>query len=195
MKKSILLFVLSIVTLFGSAKTNVNYINDPKYGAGAVPVVDGKVVFDFDIQTKMDGAKTFKRATEWALGRFVEPAVLNANVKLNDSEEKTFKLFSTETMVFKRSAFVTDYTKISYTTIITVKGSVCNIAFTDIVYNYNDNRPEVQATEYAAEDWITDKESMNKAGTKFLKKTGKFRVTTIDLFNNLAKELQNAFEL
>lgn len=195
MKKSFLLLVFSLVAVFGFARPDTDYFHNPKYAAGAVPVVGGKVVFSYDIETGFDENATYKRATDWAMGRFVEPKVLNSHVLQKNSQDKLFKLFSAETMVFKKSAFVTDFTKISYTTVITVKGNVCNISFTDIVYNYNENRPEVEATEYAAEDWITDAESINKGKTKFLKKTGKFRVATIDLFSNLSEELKAAFEL
>ena len=47
----------------------------------------------------------------------------------------------------------------------------------NIRYLYDDIS---QAQTYRAEQWITDKEALNKAGTKLLRIPGKFRRFTID---------------
>ena len=41
--------------------------------------------------------------------------------------------------------------------------------------------------DFTAEEWITDEEAFNRKGTKMLPATGKFRMKTIDLMDELAK--------
>jgi colicin import membrane protein len=87
-------------------------------------------------------------------------------------------------IVFKSTAFVADESKISYNFQVAVKDGTFTMKMTDIKYRYEEGR-EGGGQIFPAEDWITDKEAYNRKGTKFLKSTGKFRIKTIDLKDNL----------
>ena len=201
MGKYLLSIAISFVALTASAGGVVDEYgkifydsNDPKYGVGAVKEENGKVVFNYDLSCDKDSESAYKIVEAWMRGRFVKPAVVESKIVRNSKEKGIISINSTETIVFKNTALVTDFTKIIYTMTVSVQEDGCKVSFTDISYAYNENRDGVVATFFPAEDWITDKEAMNKKQTKFLKKTGKFRVCTIDLFANISNALQKTLE-
>jgi colicin import membrane protein len=59
----------------------------------------------------------------------------------------------------------------------------------NISYYYDEER---QPQKYTAEEWITDRNALNKKGTKLLPLCGKFRVKTIDAFDEICSSLQVA---
>lgn len=96
-----------------------------------------------------------------------------------------------QNLVFKNSALVTDMAKISYNLNFAIKEAngkkSCVVTMTDISYLYEEDREE-GGFSFAAEDWITDDEAFNKNKTKFLRTTGKFRIKTIDLYNEIVDQ-------
>ena len=54
--------------------------------------------------------------------------------------------------------------------------------------SFNVDQGEGQFTRVAAEDWISDKECINKKG-ELRRIPGKFRIKTIDLVEELKKEI------
>ncbi|MCQ2058983.1 MAG: DUF4468 domain-containing protein [Bacteroidaceae bacterium] len=201
MRKSLLSIAISFVALTASAGGVVDEYgkifydsNDPRYGVGAVKEENGKVVFNYDLSCDKDKESAFDIVEAWMRGRFVQPAVVESKIVKNNKDKSVIAVNSTETIVFKNTPLVTDFTKILYTMTVSVQEEGVKVSFTDISYAYNENRDGVVATFFPAEDWITDKESMNKKQTKFLKKTGKFRVCTIDLFTNISNALQKALD-
>jgi colicin import membrane protein len=66
-----------------------------------------------------------------------------------------------------------------------------SIQMTNIRYVYDEKR---KAKNYTAEEWITDKEAINKKGTRLLPVSAKFRRKTIDrkdfLFNKFESLLK-----
>jgi colicin import membrane protein len=66
-----------------------------------------------------------------------------------------------------------------------------DISMSNIRYIYDEER---KPQHYTAEDWISDKEALNKKGTRVLPVSGKFRRKTIDrkdfLFNKFESLLK-----
>ena len=132
-----------------------------KYLKGAVPEVDGKVVFSTHI------AAPGKNAAQ------------------------VYDISFEEWLVFKSSAIVLDRTRFYYALKAECKDGGADVSISHIRYLYEEERkPE----RYTAEDWITDKEAVNKKNTKLYPGSGKFRRKTIDrkdfLFNKFESLLK-----
>lgn len=157
-------------------------VSDPKYGIGAVPEVNGVVTFSKTVPGSVSGIDTYESILAWAKGRFTTPTVKTAKAARIDDDNKTFTFISDEMLVFKLTDFLSDEAEIIYTFKVVAEGKNAKVIMTDIAYRY-DNQ------SFKAEDWITDKESINKSGKKFLKTTKKFRIKTIDLFEDLCAQV------
>lgn len=165
---------------------------DQKYLEGAVPVVNGKVVFskDFDAPGKTAFeiyniiGKYFQSVTR-------EKDQINSNIIIADTT--TYEIGATyeEWLVFRSNAISLDRTRMYYTLKALCQKGKVTVEMSHIKYLYEENRDPMRMT---AENWITDKEAMNKKHTKLLPITGKFRRKTIDrkdtLFNQLEELLK-----
>jgi colicin import membrane protein len=93
-----------------------------------------------------------------------------------------------EWLVFKSTALQIDRTRLMYNLIVTCTDGKADVTMTRIHYLYEEER---NPQAYRAEEWITDKEALNKKQTKLARISGKFRRKTIDrkdfLFNKLAE--------
>lgn len=164
---------------------------EKKYAIGAVPVVDGKVQFETTIHAaNLSADAIYERIL----------ATMTDLVKENDKYEesrisavnKTEHIIAAtlvEEMVFSDKLLARDFCDFHYTIIVEIKGHDANIKLCRIWYDYDKQRRTHIAPH--AEEWITDKESVNKKGTKLYPINGKFRRKTIDrkdevfaLFNN-----------
>ena len=63
-----------------------------------------------------------------------------------------------------------------------------------ISYYYQEDMEGKNGVTYKAEEWITDKEAINKAGTKLYPRSGKFRRKTIDRMEQIFEGAMDAFE-
>lgn len=181
MKKALLTMAGLLITLFAFAKDN--YEQNPKYGRGAVPEDEnGNVYFTQTviIPENMSEDICYEILMNWAKGRFAQPYAQAGRILNEDSKTRRFIFHVDQMIVFKNTALVADESKISYNFSVAVKDGQFTMTMTDIKYRYEEGR-EGGGKAFPAEDWITDKEAYNRAGTKFLRSTGKFRIKTIDL--------------
>ena len=185
MKKALLTMVGLLITLFAFAKDN--YEQNPKYGRGAVPEDEnGNVYFTQTVKIPENISEDicYEILMNWAKGRFAQPYAQAGRILNEDSNTRRFIFHVDQMIVFKNTALVADESKISYNFSVAVKDGQFTMTMTDIKYRYEEGR-EGGGKAFPAEDWITDKEAYNRAGTKFLRSTGKFRVKTIDLKEQL----------
>ena len=181
MKKALLTMVGLLITLFAFAKDN--YEQNPKYGRGAVPEDEnGNVYFTQTVKIPENISEDicYEILMNWAKGRFAQPYAQAGRILNEDSKTRRFIFHVDQMIVFKNTALVADESKISYNFSVAVKDGQFTMTMTDIKYRYEEGR-EGGGKAFPAEDWITDKEAYNRAGTKFLRSTGKFRIKTIDL--------------
>ena len=172
-----------------AVKANVN----PKYLAGAVPEVDGKVVFETTIEAP---GKTKKQIYDLLLedmtrltkedNQFEQSTI----VQLENNDYSQIVGSYQEWLVFMNKPLVLDRTRLFYHLIAEIKDGEATIKMTRIHYLYDEER---EPTPYKAEEWINDKYGLNKKMTKTSRVSGKFRIKTIDrkdyLFNRLTKVL------
>lgn len=163
---------------------------DPKYMEGAVPLEDGKVVFDKTLQipgTAQDAI--FAKALNWANGRFVTDKDFQSRVLFSDSQTGQIACMGQQHLVFTDKALSLDRALITYQLTMTCTPGQCQMRVTAIRYLYNvGDKKEV----IPAEEQITDEYTLTKKKDKLIKATGKFRIHTIDLVDELFADAAKA---
>ena len=183
MMKRILSLLLICLPIALTAQTDAQYLE------GTVPVVDGKVTFTTEMNVgNMSKEQIYTTLLDWANQRFQPDETFNDRVLYQDDEKGIFVVGGEEYVVFSTSALALDRTRIYYHLYVNCEAGKCNLNLSRIHYWYDENRNGGE--KYVAEEWITDKWALNKAKTKLAPITGKFRRKTIDLKDELFKEIQ-----
>ena len=163
---------------------------DAPYLAGAVPVVDGKVVFILNLDVPGKNAAEIYDAVY---------AFLDAQAKEEcQKEESGISLFNktehviaarySEWLQFRKNMVVLDQTEFNYTIIAYCTDGHLKMTLERISYVYEENRTD--AIREPAENWITDERALNKKKTKLAPLTGKFRRKTIDRKNEIFSKMR-----
>ncbi len=175
-------------TVKKEAKAMVN--PDQKYLAGAVPEVDGKVVWTTTLQAP---GKTAQQVYD-LIGRQLSAMTKEENqfeqsrILLADTTTHQIVANFQEWLVFKSTALVLDRTRLMYQIVADCKDGSADITMRRIYYLYDEER---QPQSYTAEEWITDKQGLNKKQNKLARVSGKFRRKTIDRKDNIFETLNN----
>lgn len=158
---------------------------DQKYLLGAVPVVDGKVVFNKTIEAPgKSAAQIYGILKQYMEKMTKESNQIHSQILVADDSKHELGGSYEEWLVFKKTLLQLDQTRFLYVLEANCSDGKADVTLSRIRYLYDENRnPE----HLKAEEWITDKEAVNKKGTKLLPISGKFRRKTIDrkdfLFN------------
>lgn len=160
---------------------------DAKYLRGAVPIVDGKVVFTTSIKAPGKSASQIYTIVKDYLTKMTrEKNQINSMLVKDDSINWEVGGRFEEWLIFKKNAIVLDQTRFIYVLDVRCQDGVAQVELSHIRYLYEENRDPQRLT---AEEWITDDEAVNKKNTRLYPRTGKFRRKTIDrkdfLFNKL----------
>ena len=171
--------------------TSVN--PDQKYLVGAVPVVDGKVVFQTTIDAPGKSADQIADILRSYLTKMTkEPGQFEqSRIVIDDSVNHEIVGTYQEWLVFKSTALVLDRTRLMYNLIAKCDNGKADISMTRIYYLYEEER---DPQTFKAEEWITDEEGLTKNKKKLSRVSGKFRRKTIDrkdyLFNKFTQLLK-----
>jgi len=171
---------------------------DPKYLLGAVPEVNGVVTFqksfsvtDKDEQQIYDILVAY--VTDSIAGVAIhDPSLQYTRIISNERESGTIVARIEEYMIFHKVFLSLDRTRFRYLLSANVKGQKVSLTITQISYYYNEDMDGKNGVHYKAEEWITDKEAVNKAGTKLYPHSGKFRRKTIDRVQNIFEGFMDA---
>ncbi len=152
---------------------------DAKYLRGAVPVVDGNVVFSKTIKAPGKTAQQIYSIIKGYMQKMLkEKNQINSMIVMDDSTNYSeiggrFE----EWLIFKKNAIVLDQTRFVYVFDAFCKNGQADLSIGRIQYYYEEER---DPQRYKAEEWIVDDEAVNKKNTKLYPITGKFRRKTID---------------
>ena len=151
---------------------------DEKYLRGAVPEVDGKVVFTTTIDAPGKSASEIYTILHDYVAKMIKAKnQLNSRLVIEDTDKNMLAATFEEWLVFKNNAFVLDRTRFYFLLEVQCENGKANVTMCRIHYLYEENR---KPQHYTAEEWITDEECMNKNHTKLYRMNGKFRRKTID---------------
>ena len=186
MTKRIVIALLALLPLLATAQDNTWEQAAPgtnpeqKYLQGAVPEVDGRVMFEATIKAPGKTRKQIYETVVSELKRMTkEPGQLEqSRIVLTDSTGYSQAVASfQEWLVFKSTALVLDRTRLFYTIIADINDGEAKLKMTRIYYLYDEER---NPTTYQAEEWITDRYGLTKKMNKLARVSGKFRRKTID---------------
>ena len=165
-----------------SKKESATTTEQAKYLEGAVPTVDGKVVFDYELDLPGKSAQEIYDATYAAIEDLTkgENQFPESSIALVNKKEHIIAARFKEWLVFQSTFLSLDRTVFNYTLIAKCTDGKLNLTLSRISYAYEMNRGEDSGVEATAEKWITDQYGLNKAKTKLSKMSGKFRRKTID---------------
>lgn len=166
---------------------------DAKYLEGAVPEVDGRVVFQTTIQAPGKTARQIYDLLHQDMLTMTKEANQLEQTRLTVEDADNYQVVGNfqEWLVFKNKPLNLDRTRLLYNLIADCRDGEATVKLTRIVYIYDEER---DMTTYRAEEWITDRYGLNKKKTKLARVSGKFRRKTIDrkdyIFNRFTQLLQ-----
>lgn len=176
--RKLLLLVLLIPTLLWGQE-------DKKYLAGAVPEVNGKVIFSKEVSVpSLSKDQIFDCMLSWAESKFKDE---NNRVVYSDKEKGDIAAIGEAYLVFQSTALSLDRSLMNYRITIECENHLCRIIMSSIRYEYNVSYQK-EPEKYAAENWITDQYALNKNKKKLNRGYGKFRKKTIDFAEKILTE-------
>ena len=156
-----------------------------------IPVKNGKVTFEETIPAEGYTAKQVRNIIDtWIKERFVKPTIISVK-QFESNDPQTTILKGEEYIVFKKTALVLEQARIYYYLTLTANEGSCTFNMSRITYWYDDE-DDNGGIKMIAEEWITDKNAINKKG-KLKKFEGKFRNKTIELKDFLLNDLTSRF--
>ena len=170
---------------------------------GAVPEESGKVVFR-DVMAAPGKTKEdiFTRLAQWASfryeansmqGNYTEASFFKntefAKVTKADKPSGSLQCQGAEELIFSVKPLAKNYTQAFY--LLDLKVTDGKVDFLLHTLSFNVDQGDGQFERVAAEEWITDKECLNKKG-ELRRIPGKFRIKTIDMVAELKKEISEA---
>lgn len=166
----------------GKNKDKENEKDDSQYLVGAVPEVDGKVIFtkEFSIPG-MSQEEIYNRVFKWMEARLKKNENIS-RVVFSDKDKGQIVGTGDEWIVFSSSALSLDRTKILYQLTATCQPEKCVLEVEKIRFNYREGKEK-----YTAEEWIVDKYALNKAQDKLVRGLAKWRRKTVDFADDLAQ--------
>lgn len=151
---------------------------------GAMPEQDGNVVFTLDLDVPALSAQQVYDRMYVALDTIanqeyqIQDERSKSGVVLVNKKEHSIVAQYHEWMTFKKNFVVLDRTRFNYTVIAKCTDGHLHLTLERMTFLYEQGRPTEMRT--SAEEWISDKEAINKKGTKLLPGSAKFRRSTID---------------
>lgn len=201
MKRFARTICLLAVLLFGAmhshaqlSLTNENALDysDKRYLTGAIPMEDGKVVFNKQLDiTGIPVGTAMELVKQWVKGSLADDG-FNGKVHNIDDNAGCLAINVDGDLTFKSTAFQLDKATIILIMDIKFTDNRCLLTFKNIRYLYAINPNNAKRDLIVAEKWITDKEALNKAGTKMYATNGKFRIRTIQLVDYLTESLRKS---
>jgi colicin import membrane protein len=151
---------------------------DEKYLRGAVPLVDGKVVFSKTIEAPGKSATQIYTILHDYIEKMTKASYqIHSLFVVEDTENHKIGATFEEWLVFKKAALMLDQTRLYYVLEVNCKDGEAEVSFSRIHYLYDEYR---KPQKLKAEEWITDDVAVNKKNTKLYPFMGKFRRKTID---------------
>ena len=179
-------FALCLVLIISFLPTAMMAEDDSKYLVGAVPEVDGKVVFtkEFDL-AGIDQSSIYEHIHNW-LDNHMKAIGNGSRIVYAEKEKGEIVATVEEYIVFNSGGFFLDRAMINYNLVIYCKPGKCEVQIDRIRYQYEDKR-------YTAEAYISDKVALNRNKTAVIRGYRKFRISTVDYVNDMFDKVRIAF--
>ncbi|MDD3039929.1 DUF4468 domain-containing protein [Bacteroides sp.] len=182
------LFLVGLPMATRAASLKKEKKDDSRYLAGAVPEVDGKVVFSKEFQIPgMSQDQIYSTMQKWMNERLKENGNNESRVVYEDKATGSIAGIGEEWLVFRSAALMLDRSLMEYQITVTCKPNSCLVELEKIRYTYRDTE------KYKAEEWITDKVALKKDKKKLMRAMAKWRRKTVDFADDLFFDVAVAF--
>ena len=142
MNKLTILFLTMLLTCLPMAmraESHKEKRDDTRYLAGAVPVVDGKVVFSKEFQIPgMSQKQIYDTVMKWMNERLKENNNPDSRVVFSDEAQGTIAGVGEEWITFYSSALSLDRTWVNYQITVTCKPGSCLVELEKIRFTYRE---------------------------------------------------------
>ncbi len=171
--------------------------NDTPYLAGAVPEVNGVVTFSKSFKVPGKNKQQIYSILKAWVANLVDTSIEApgnyARFVMDTPDTIVAKVC--EFQVYKDKFLNLDRSRFRYSISIVIADNKVSISQYGLVYYYGETPEGTGGTVYRAEEWITDGHALNKARTKLLPQSGKFRRKTVDRAAELFESAMDAFEV
>lgn len=183
--KKIFCLLFCLVTLTCQAQR----VNMKKYMKGAVPVVEGVVMFSHDYTVAGASEERLFTLLQAFAGSLVEASDFEdyAKVTMQSRENRRVVANLRDKLVFSQRKWKTDTTTVSYRLLMFYEEGRVHAQLQDFVYSY-------EGDVLKAERWITDEYALKDGGKALRKGSGKFRKATVDFAEQLFARLEEALK-
>ncbi len=192
MKKFLLLLALCL-PLTTQAKEKRD---DSPYMKGAVPEINGIVTFSkaFKVpgKSKQQIYSVLKPWITNLVDSSIEAPGQYARTTMDTQDTIVAKVC--EWQIYKQKVLNLDRSRFRYTLAVIIEDGRVQLKQTNLSYYYGEDMEGNKGQIYRAEEWITDSRSLNKAQTKLLPQSGKFRRKTVDRAKELFEQAMDAFD-
>ncbi len=190
--KKLLFLLIMVLPIIANAK-DIN----PKYLKGGVPEENGIITFRKSFSVP---GKTYQDVFQ-AMYTYIQDSIVGKAIEgprtriISDGKENgTIVARVEEYMLLKKKrAFSLDRTRFRYQLSTVIKDNKVEMTINQISYYYNEDMDGEKGITFKGEEWISDKEAINKSGTKLYPRSGKFRIKTIDRVENIFKNAMSVF--
>lgn len=169
--------------------------DDTKYLRGAVPEQNGIVTFTQTFSVPGKTQADIYHIMQSFVKELVAKGRQDLRTRIVSNENNTIIANVEEIMTFKKKFLNWDHCYFRYllSTECTAEGKV-KMVLTKISYYYGFDQEGKGGESYKAEEWISDKEAVNKANTKLYPRSGKFRRKTVDRVEEIFTNARAAFD-
>lgn len=168
---------------------------DLPYLEGAVPEIDGKVVFTLDRDVPgMSADSIYNRVYAYMEMLIRQPNQHDiSRIALVNKSRHIIAARMKEDLVFSSSFLSLDRTVFNYMLIATCTDQHLHLTMDRLSYEYEMDRST--GFSETAEELITDKKAVNKKGTKLVRGVAKFRRKTIDRKNSIFEGICKSLDI
>lgn len=170
--------------------------DDSKYLAGAVPEVNGQVVFQQTFAVPGQNQQQIYNVLKGYLQQLTKEEIQMSGTEIAEDDPASGILVGhfEEWMTFKKKPFVWDRTRFRYQLTVECSDGKCHMSLNQISYYYEEDLDGTNGRTYRAEEWINDANALNKAQDKLLWGSAKFRRKTVDRVESIFTQARDAFE-
>lgn len=182
MKKTILLFLFIFPVLA--------FADENKYGKGAVPETEGKVVFVKKIKvSKLSDTEVYNLVSLWIKSHFNTDT---RRIVYENDNKRQIAVSADDYIVFKSSFLSLDRSAMRYNLVVEEGEGLLSLTYRGISYEYDFNA-DGKKLRLPAEQVITDANALTKKGS-LNHYYGKFRQKTIDFINAQVKNVYDELD-
>lgn len=114
-----------------------------------------------------------------------------SHIAIGNMQEGNIVVQMKERLTLTNKLVVKDQCEFNYVLTIQCTDNEATLTISRISYNYDKAQQGENSLHVYAEEWITDKEALNKKQTKLSKVSGKFRKNTIDRVDEIFSIFEN----